>query len=149
MQAQEDPTMALDVTRTQVWAASMKDKPGALAGKFEGLHAAGADLEFVIARRAPDKPGQGVVFVTPLKGAAQLRAALAAGFTKSESLHSVRVAGTDRPGIGARMTAALAAAGVNLRGLSAGAVGKRFVAHLALDSAVDASKAIRVLRKLA
>jgi hypothetical protein len=141
--------MALDVSRTQVWAASMKDKPGALAEKLEGLRAAGANLEVVIARRAPDKPGQGVVFVTPLKGAAQLRAAQAFGFCKTESLHSVRVAGADKPGIGARITAARAAAGINLRGLSAAAIGKRFVAHLALDTAADASKAIRVLKTLA
>lgn len=141
--------MTLDVARTQVWVASMKDRAGALAAKLEALRAAGANLEFVIARRAPDKPGEGVVFVTPLKGAAQLRAATASGFKKSDSLHSVRVAGTDRPGVGAQITAALAAAGVNLRGLSAGAVGKRFVAHLALDTAADASKAVRLLKKLA
>ena len=140
--------MALEVTRTQVWAASMKDQPGALAQKLAGLRAAGANLEFVIARRAPEKPGQGVVFVTPLKGAAQLRAAQAGGFKKSDSLHSVRVAGADKPGIGAQITAALATAGISLRGLSAGAIGKRFVAHLAVDTAVDAGKAIRVLKKL-
>jgi len=141
--------MTLEVTRTQVWVASLKDRPGALAEKLEGLRAAGANLEFVIARRAPDKPGQGVVFVTPLKGAAQLRAAQAGDFKKSASLHSVRVSGSDRPGVGAQITAALAAAGINLRGLSAGAIGKRFVAHLALDSAADATKAIRALKKLA
>ena len=140
--------MKLEVTRTHVWTASMRDRPGALAQKLEGLRAAGASLEFVIARRAPEKPGEGVVFVTPLMGAAQLRAAQAGGFKKSDSLHSVRVAGADKPGIGAQITAALATAGVNLRGLSAGAIGKRFVAHLALDTTAEANKAIRVLKTL-
>jgi hypothetical protein len=65
------------------------------------LAQAGANLEFVIARRAPEKPGTGVVFVTPIKGARQLRAAKAVGFTKTESLHSPRAQGPDKPGLGA------------------------------------------------
>jgi len=32
--------------------------------------------------------------------------------------------------------------------LSAAAIGKKFVAHIALDKTTDAAKAIRVLRKL-
>jgi len=67
---------------------------------------------------------------------------------KTENRHSVRVEGHDRPGFRAKMTAALAAAGINLRGLSAAAIGKRFVACLALDSAEDAAKAIRTLKRL-
>jgi len=140
--------MALNVTRVDVWAASIEDQPGGLAQKLEELAAAGAQLEFVIARRAPDKPGTGVVFLTPLAGAAQLRAAKKAGFEKTQSMHSVRVEGPDKPGLGARMTRALAAAGINLRGLSAAAMNKRFVAHLAVDTAADATKAARVLKKL-
>ncbi len=140
--------MALDVARVDVWAASLEDRPGGLAEKLAALADAGAQLEFVISRRAPDKPGTGVVFLTPLKGAAQLRAAKQAGFEKTKSLHSVRVAGPDKPGLGARITQALADAGLNLRGLSAAAIGKRCVVHLALDSSADASKAVRVLKAL-
>lgn len=140
--------MALNVTRVDVWAASIEDQPGGLAQKLEELAAAGAQLEFVIARRAPDMPGTGVVFLTPLAGAAQLRAAKKAGFEKTQSMHSVRAEGPDKPGLGARMTRALAAAGINLRGLSAAAMNKRFVAHLAVDTSADATKAARVLKKL-
>ena len=43
--------MALQVARTKVWAASMQDRPGGLAEKLEPLAKAGANLEFVIARR--------------------------------------------------------------------------------------------------
>jgi hypothetical protein len=46
------------------------------------------------------------------------------------------------------MTQALAQAGINLRGLSAAAIGRRCVVHLALDSAADAAKATRVLKRL-
>ena len=89
-----------------------------------------------------------MVFVTPLKGAKQTRAATAAGFSTTESLHSVRAEGPDRPGLGAKMTQALAAAGINLRGLSAASLGKRCVVYLSLDSADDALRAIRTLRKM-
>jgi hypothetical protein len=46
------------------------------------------------------------------------------------------------------MTQAIAGAGINLRGLSAAAVGKRFVACLVLDTAADATKVARILSKL-
>ena len=138
--------MAFTVSRVDVWAATIKDRPGGLDAKLAALAAAGADLEFVIARRA--KPGSGVVFVTPLKGAAQCRAARKAGFEKTKSLHSVRIEGPDKPGQGTKITAALAAAGVNLRGLSAASIGRKFVCHIAVDEAKDATKALRVLKKL-
>jgi hypothetical protein len=133
--------------RVDTWAASIEDKPGALGVKLAALAAAGANLEFVIARRAPDKPGTGVVFVTPIKGAKQIRAAAGAGFLKTENLHTIRVEGTDKPGEGANLARLLADAGINLRGLSAAALGRRFVCHVALDTEEDAVKAARVLRK--
>ncbi len=49
--------MDLIVERVDVWAASTVDKPGGLSGILKGLHEAGADLDFIIARRAPEKPG--------------------------------------------------------------------------------------------
>jgi hypothetical protein len=139
--------MALTVSRVDVWAAGIEDKPGALAGKLAALAEAGAQLEFVIARRTSDQPGSGVVFLTPLVGAAQLRAAKKAGFQKTKSLHSVRIEGADKPGACAQLTQALAQAGINLRGLSAAALGKRFVTHLAVDDAATAAQAVRILKK--
>ena len=141
--------MKLKVSRTDTWAATIDDRPGGLADKLAALAAAGANLEFIIARRAPEQRGSGVVFVTPLKGAKQIRAAEAAGFQKTASLHSLRVEGADKPGMGAKLTGALAEAGINLRGLSAAALGNRSVTHLALDTAQDAAKVATVLKKLA
>jgi hypothetical protein len=140
--------MALKVEKVDTWAAAIEDKPGSLAGKLKALSEAGVNLEFVIARRAPDKPGAGVVFVTPIKGAAGTRAARAAGFEKTASLHTVRVEGADKLGAGARMTQALADAGLNLRGLSGASMGSRLVGYVALDTAADAGKAVKVLRAL-
>ena len=140
--------MALNVTRADVWAASIEDRPGGLAEKLAALAEAGAQLEFVIARRASERPGTGVVFLTPLKGSAQIGAAKKAGFEKTKSLHSLRVEGPDQPGLGAKMTQALAQAGINLRGLSAAAIGPRCVMYLALESTADATKATRLLKRL-
>jgi len=138
--------MRMDISRVDVWAASIKDRPGGLAEKFDALAQAGANLEFVIARRAPEKPGTGVVFVTPIKGARQIKAARAAGFEKAASLHELRIAAADKPGLGAKLTKQLAEAGINLRGLSGAAVGKRAVFHLAFDCNADANKAMRLLK---
>ena len=140
--------MKLNISRTDTWAATIDDRPGGLADKLAALAAAGANLGFVIARRAAEQRGSGVVFVTPLKGAKQIKAAEAVGFQKTGSLHSLRVEGADKPGMGAKLTKALADAGINLRGFSAAALGKRYVTHLALDKAQDAAKAALVLKKL-
>ena len=141
--------MAFKVSRVDTWAASIVDQPGGLAEKLAALAAAGANLEFVVARRAPDKPGVGVVFVAPIKGAAAVRAAKKAGFAPSRSLQSIRVLGPDKPGQGAKITQALAAAGINLRGLTAAAIGRKFVSYIATDKPADAAKAMRVLKRLA
>ena len=138
--------MKLDVTRVDVWAASIKDRPGGLAKKLDALAQAGTDLEFAIARRESKKPGKGVVFVTPIKGARQIRAAKKAGFAKTVSLRGLRIAATDKPGLGAQLTRRLADAGINLRGLSAASIGRRAIFHLAFDSADDANKAFRLLK---
>ncbi len=139
--------MKLTISRMDVWMAEIEDRPGALADRLALLAEAGCDLEFVIARREPGRAG-GVVFVTPLRGPGQLKAARQAGFQKSSGLHCVRVEGSDRPGIGARITQALAVERINLRGVSAARIGRRFIMHLALDGVADARKAVQVLRSL-
>jgi hypothetical protein len=141
--------MSLIVERGEVWAASVADEPGATAKKLKILAEAGADLDFVIARRAPEKPGTGVLFVTPLRGDREIEAATEAGFAVSESLNSVRLEGENRPGIGAELMEKLADAGLNLRGLSAAVIGTRFVAYLALDTVSDAQNAIEALKTTA
>jgi len=139
--------MAYSVKKVDVWAGEIADRPGGLASTLGAMTKAGANIEFVVARRAPDKPGTGVVFITPIKGAKQKAAAQQAGLGTSESLHSVRIEGPDKAGLGAKLTDALAAAGINLRGFSAAAIGTQFVLHMAFDSADDARNAIAVLRR--
>jgi hypothetical protein len=47
------------------------------------------------------------------------------------------------------MSTAIADAGINLRGVSAAVIGKKFVAYFGFDSAADATKATRALKTLA
>ena len=138
--------MAMNVTRADVWVAGLQDRPGAAAEKLQVLAAAGVNLEFVLARRAPEKPGTAVLFVCPLAGSKQLKAAKAAGFHKSKSLHGLRIEGPDKAGTGAAITQVLGARGLNLRGMSAAVIGRRFVTYLALYTAADVGKAARALK---
>lgn len=140
--------MDLLVEREEVWAAGLDDKPGALAAKLSALTAAGADLDFMIVRRAPEKPGTGVVFVTPLRGDREVRAATAAGFLVTSNLHSLRVEGPNEPGIAGRIATAIGDAGINMRGFSAAVLGTRFVAHVGVDSEDDREAAVGLLSTL-
>lgn len=137
--------MDLLVERVDVWAATIEDRPGGLSEVLATLRDAGANLQFVIARRS-DVPGMGVVFVTPLQGDREIRAAAQVGFNVTQSLHSIRVMGRDQPGTGAELTRKLADGGINLRGLSASAIGPQFVAYVAFDSLDDANKAMSILQ---
>ncbi|SCK27677.1 aspartate kinase [Variovorax sp. HW608] len=139
--------MDLLVESVDVWAASVPDKPGGVAQVLTVLHEAGADLQFIIARRAQEEPGKGVVFVTPLQGDAEVRAAAVVGFNVTRRLHCVRLMGADRPGVAAALTQKLADGGINLSGFSASVIGKQFVAYVGLDSLDDANKAMEILRQ--
>ena len=76
--------MSLTVTKIEVWAAQIEDKPGGLAKLLGALSGAGANLECVIARRDPSNAGKGVAFLTPVKGANVRKAAKAEGLAPAE-----------------------------------------------------------------
>ncbi|HEU19966.1 MAG TPA: ACT domain-containing protein [Deltaproteobacteria bacterium] len=139
--------MDLIVERVDVWAASIKDKPGGLSNILSGLADAGADLDFIIARRAQEQPEGGVVFVTPLRGDVEVRAAATLGFNVTNSIKSLRVEGGNKPGVAAKMTQKIAAAGINMHGFSAAVIGAKFIIYISFDSAEDADRAAEILRK--
>ena len=140
--------MTLKVSRVDLWTVSIDDRAGGAADKLEPLSNAGANFEFAFARRTPEQPGRGMLFVTPVKGTKVVQAAQAAGFTKPENLHSARIEGANKPGVTAKVMRALANAGISFRALSASAIGKRFVSFVALDSAEDAARATSLLRRI-
>ena len=111
--------MALKATKAQVWAVTIDDRAGGVADKLEGLANAGASFEMVFARRTPENPGKGMLFVTPVKGAKVTRAARGAGMGTPQSIYSVRIEGADRPGLGAKI-----ALGLVLFGITAGSTAR-------------------------
>jgi hypothetical protein len=139
--------MKVIAEQEEVWVASMDDKPGALGNKLAALAEVGADLGFIIARRSPEKPGTGVLFVTPLLGDKEIEAATEEGFSVSSHLHSVRVEGRNEPGVAAAVARKLGEAGLNLRGFSGAVIGTQFVLHLAFDTAEAAQAAIALLQE--
>jgi hypothetical protein len=145
----EHPLMSFTVTKVEIWSSKIEDRPGGLAKVLGALGNAGANLDCVIARRDPSKPGTGVVFLTPAKGAAVRKAAQSEGVAPAKNIATLKVEGDDAAGLGGRIATAIADAGINLRGVSAAVIGKKFVAYLGFDNATDASKATRALKKLA
>jgi len=140
--------MALKVSAQIVWAGDIADAPGGLAEKLGAISASGANLEFVIARRRPEEPGKGVVFVSPLQSKSAQDAASAAGLSKAMDVPTLRVEGPDQPGLGERMLRAIAELGINLRGFSAAAIEGKFVTYIGFFRADQASRAAEALRNM-
>jgi len=135
------------VERADVWSASIADKTGGLSWLLKGMDEAGADFNFVIARRTPENPGSGVVFVTPIRGDKEIKAASTLGFSLTRSVDALRYEADNKPGATARLTKQLADAGINIRGLSVAVIGKRFVAYIGFDHSDDAEKAIGIFQE--
>ena len=130
--------MPFEVKKLDVWTGEIDDKVGGLASKLELLAKAGVDLQFLVARRQPHLPGRGVVFLSGITGAKGAKAAAAAGLSKASDVVALRVEGPNKAGAVHQLTRRLADAGINLRGVSAGVTGKKFLLFLALDNAADA-----------
>jgi hypothetical protein len=139
--------MAWKVDKSDVWAVEVRDEAGGLAEKLQPLAEAGADLQFLIARRQPDRPGTGVAFLGGLRGTRQLKAAQAAGFAKAGDVAALRVEAPNKPGLALQILQRVAQAGISLRGVSAAVLGARCVVLLAFDSAADRDRAAKALRK--
>jgi hypothetical protein len=138
--------MPNDLKKLDVWTGEIDDKVGGLASMLEPLAEAGVDLQFLVARRQPHLPGKGVVFLSGIAGAKGTKAAAAAGLAKTSEVVALRVEGPNKAGAAYQITRQLADADINLRGVSAGVMGKKFQLFLAFDNAAEADKAARSLR---
>lgn len=138
--------MALKVNRADVWAGDLSDQPGSLARVLGAVADAGGSVECVIARRKDNSAGAGTVFITPVQGKRVQDAARGAGLSPASNIGTLRVEGSDRPGLGRRITQAVADGGISMRGLTAAVLGNRFVAYLGFDSTADADRAAEAIR---
>src|SRR5262245_35901951 len=79
-------TMALHIRRVEVWSGELPDRPGAAAATLEALSRAGANLQYVFARQHPTKPDIGVIFLAPVIGPEQERAARSTGLSPASGI---------------------------------------------------------------
>jgi hypothetical protein len=140
--------MSFKMDRVHVWSTEVKDEPGGVAGKLSKLDEAGADLEYVHTQRLPDRPGYGILYVAPLSGLAQLKAAKAAGLHETNEPIVMRVEGDNTAGLAHRLKHAWATAGINLHGAIMTVIGTKFVGFVTFDSVDDANKAARILAEV-
>jgi len=141
--------MAFRIARVEVWSAEVPDRPGAAAAILDALSRAGADLKFLFSRPHPNRLDCVVLYLAPVAGAEQERAARSVGLAPAADTPMLYVEGDNRPGMASQVMGWLAIAGINLRGLSISAVGDRFAAYLAFDSLDSATSAQQVLASMA
>jgi hypothetical protein len=137
--------MAYLVKKVDVWSGTMPDEAGALDHILGALAEAGADLECVIARRQPDHPGTGVVYLTPVKGKKVVAAAQAVGLSPAANIATLRVEAPNKPGVGHKVFEAIASTGLNVRGISALAMGGKSIVYIGFDSAEEAARAAKAI----
>jgi hypothetical protein len=137
----------MKVQKIDIWMGEIRDETGGLASAIAPLVAAGVDFSFVIGTRRAEKPGAGTVYFGGLRGAKQSKAADLAGFVKSQDAHGLRVVARDQPRLMHRLTSELAAAGINLRSVSASVIKSRCVMIFAFDAETDRDKAAELLDK--
>ena len=135
----------MNVKKIAIWTVEVEDRAGALTEPLKALAGAGADLSFVLARRQPDHPGKGILFVSPIQSP-QEAAARQAKFTRRSDVVGVLAEGNNKPGLGVALTQAVGSAGLNMRALSAHVIGKTFSVLFAFDNDADADKGIQALK---
>jgi hypothetical protein len=140
--------MGFKLERVHIWSGEIADKAGGMASKLAPLAEAGANLEYIATRRQSDRPGTGILFVAPVTGPAQVRAARLAGLAETHETVVLRVEGDNQAGLASRLTQQWALAGINLQGLTMAVLSNRFVGFAAFDSVADANRAAQILADL-
>lgn len=140
--------MSFKLDRVHVWSAEVQDRAGGVASKLSALAQGGANLEFILTRRQPDRPGTGVLYVAPITGPAQVKAARAAGLVETHDPVVLRVEGDNEAGLAHRLTQQWALANISMEGLTMAVLGAKFVGFAAFDTVQDANKAAQILADL-
>jgi hypothetical protein len=140
--------MGFKLDRVHVWAGEVADRAGGTASKLAALAQAGANLEFVFTQRSPNKPGTGILYVAPVSGPAQVRAARTAGLSETQDPVVLRIEGDNEAGLAHRVTQQWAIAGISFQGLTIAVLGDKFIGYAAFDTVNDANKAAAILGDL-
>ncbi|HYV39511.1 MAG TPA: amino acid-binding ACT [Gemmataceae bacterium] len=140
--------MSFKFDRVHLWSCEVADQAGGVAGKLAFLAQAGANLEYIFTKRLQDKPGSGILYVAPVTGAAQVRAARTAGLNETDEPVVRRIEGDNQAGLAHRLTQQWAIAGISFRGLTMAVMGEKFVGYAAFDTVGDANRAAQILADL-
>ena len=137
--------MSFKWDRVHVWSCEITDQPGSVASKLAHLAQANANLEYIFTKRLPHKPGFGVLYVAPVSGPSQVRAAKSADMHEVDAPIVRRIEGDNEAGLAHHVTQQWALAGINLQGLTISVLGTKFVGYAAFDSVEDANRAAQIL----
>jgi len=137
--------MGFKLDRVHVWSGEVADQAGGVAAKLALLAQSGANLEYVYTRRQPDKPGSGLLYVAPVTGPLQVRAARSAGLAETNNPVVLRVEGDNQAGLAHRVTQQWALAGLSFQGLAMAVLGDHFVGYVSFDTVGDANRAAAIL----
>jgi len=140
--------MSFRLDRVHVWSCEVPDEAGGVAARLHALAEAGANLQYVGTRRQPDKPGTGVLYIAPVQGPEQVRAAKAVGLREVFSPVVIKVEGDNRAGLAARLTREWALADISFSGLTMTMLDSKFIGYAAFDNAADANRAATILAQI-
>jgi hypothetical protein len=140
--------MSFKFDRVHLWTCEVADEAGGVAGKLAFLAQAGANLEYVYTKRLQNKSGAGVLFVAPVTGATQVRAARAAGLMETDDPVVRRIEGDNQAGLAHRLTQQWAIAGISFGSLTMAVMGDKFIGYAAFDTVGDANRAAQILADL-
>jgi hypothetical protein len=140
--------MGFRLDRIHVWSGEVADEAGGVAGKLALLAQAGCNLQYLYTRRQADKPGTGILYVAPITGPMQVRAARAAGLVETDTPVVLRVEGDNQAGLAHRLTQQWALAGLSLHGLMMSVLGNKFVGYASFDTVADSNRAAAILGDL-
>jgi hypothetical protein len=140
--------MSFRYDRVHVWSCEVPDEPGGVAGKLAALAQAGENLEYVGTRRLAEKPGWGVLYIAPVTGPDQVRAARQVGMHEVTDPVVIRVEGDNKAGLAHRLTHEWALAGISFQGLTMAVISGKFIGYAAFDNAGDANKAATILANI-
>jgi hypothetical protein len=140
--------MGFKLDRVHVWSCEVADQAGGVAAKLSILAQAHANLEFIYTRRQPERPGTGILYVAPVTGPLQVRAAKSAGLNETNDPVVLRVEGDNQAGLGHRVTQEWALAGLSFQGMTLAVLGDSFVGYVSFDTVTDANRAAAILSDL-
>jgi hypothetical protein len=138
--------MPVSVKKISLWRAEVDNKPGMLAATLAPLAGAGADLQVVMGYRIPGQETKAVIEVYPVSGKKVTAAAQSAGLAAA-AFPALLVEGDNEPGLGHKLSQALAEAGINLSFFVAQVLEARYSAVIGFENEDDARKAAPIIRK--